>query len=104
MAKFYGAVGFARMEETSPDVWKEVITEHEYYGDVYRNMRRLQNSSSINDNIAVTTEISIVADPYANQHFYDMRYVVYQGVKWKVDTADIQYPRIVMTLGGIYNG
>ena len=104
MSKFYGVIGYAETTEETPGKWVERITERSYYGDVGRNTRRLESSGGVNDNINVANEISIVADPYANQHFYDMRYVVYQGVKWKVDTADIQYPRIVMTLGGIYNG
>ena len=103
MPKFYGAVGYAETVEISPGVWEEQITERNYYGDVIRNTRRLQSADKINDDINVSNEISIVADPYANDHFYAIRYVVFQGAKWKVSNIDVQYPRLILSLGGLYN-
>lgn len=104
MAKFYGAIGFAETKETSPGVYNEEIVEHFYYGDLIRNNRRLQSGDKVNDDINVSNEISIVADPYANEHFYAMRYVSFMGAKWKISNVDIQYPRLILTLGGVYNG
>lgn len=104
MAKFYGPIGFAVQAESSPGVWTEDITERKYFGDVIRNTRRLQSDSQVNDNITVSNEISIVADPYANQNFHAIRYVEFMGTKWKVSTVDVQYPRLILTLGGVYNG
>ena len=103
MPKFYGAVGYAKTVETSPGVSVEQITERNYYGDVIRNTRRLQGTDKVNDDINVSNEISIVADPYANDHFYAIRYVVFQGAKWKVSNVDVQYPRLILSLGGLYN-
>lgn len=103
MPKFYGAVGYAKTVETSPGVSVEQITERNYYGDVIRNTRRLQGADKINDDINISNEISIVADPYANDHFYAIRYVVFQGAKWKVSNVDVQYPRLILSLGGLYN-
>lgn len=103
MSKFYGAVGYAETVETSPGVWEEQITERNYYGDVIRNTRRLQSADKVNDDINISNEISIVADPYANDHFYAIRYVVFQGAKWKVSNVDVQYPRLILSLGGLYN-
>lgn len=103
--KWYGKIGYAESVEIEPGVWDELITERSYYGDVYRNNRRLQTTGeSTNDNINVSNEISIMADPYAYEHFYSMRYAEYMGTKWKVITADVQYPRIILSLGGVYNG
>lgn len=104
MAKFYGAIGFAETKETSPGVYNEEIVEHFYYGDLIRNNRRLQSGDKVNDDINVSNEISIVADPYANEHFYAMRYVSFMGAKWKISNVDVQYPRLILTLGGVYNG
>lgn len=104
MAKFYGEIGFVETVETVPGVWKEQIVPHNYYGDLIRNIRRLQGSENLNDNINVNNEISIVADPYANQNFHMIRYVEFMGTKWKVSNVDVQYPRLVLTLGGVYNG
>lgn len=103
MPKFYGAVGYTKTVETSPGVSVEQITERNYYGDVIRNTRRLQGADKVNDDINISNEISIVADPYANDHFYAIRYVVFQGAKWKVLNVDVQYPRLILSLGGLYN-
>lgn len=102
MAKWYGKIGYADTVEIEPGVWEEQITEHEYYGDVIRNTRMLQNSGGINDDINIGNQISIVADPYANEHIYAMRYVEFMGTKWKVTNVDVQYPRLILSLGGLY--
>ena len=104
MAKFYGMIGYAETVETKPGVWKERITERAYFGDLVRNTRRLQPSDQLNDDINVANEISIVADPFANQNFHSMRYVEFMGAKWKITNVEVQYPRLRLTIGGVYNG
>lgn len=104
MAKFYGIIGYAETVETKPGVWEEVVVKRPYYGDVVRNNRKLQTSEQLNDNINVNNQFSIVSDPYATQHFYSMKYIEYMGVKWKVTEVEVQYPRLILTVGGIYNG
>lgn len=104
MAKFYGPIGYAQQVETKPGVWEEQIVEKFYRGDVLRNTRRLQSTDKVNDDINVGNEISIVADPFANGNFHAMRYVELFGTRWKVSNVDVQYPRLILTLGGIYNG
>ena len=104
MGKFYGSIGYAETVEPSPGVWVAQITERNYYGDVNRDSRRLQSANQLNDNINVSSEISIVADPYAYNHFHSMRYVEFMGAKWKVSTVEPKPPRLILTLGGLYNG
>lgn len=104
MAKFYGKIGYAMTKETIPGVWVEEIVERSYYGDVIRNIRRLQSSENLNDDINVSNEISIVADAFANQNFHSMRYVEYMGAKWKVSSVEVKYPRLILNVGGVYNG
>lgn len=104
MAKFYGTIGYAVTEETKPGVWEEKITERMYYGDLSRNTRRLQSTERLNDNINIANEISIVADPFANENFHSMRYVEFMGAKWKVTSVEVQYPRLILSVGGVYNG
>lgn len=104
MAKYYGMVGYAVEEEVKPDVWKPVISERPYSGDVLQNSRRLENGESTNDNIAVNNKISIVADPFAYQHFFAIRYVTWMGARWKVTHVDVKSPRLILTIGGVYNG
>ncbi len=104
MAKWYGKIGYAENVETEPGLWVEEIKERSYYGDTYRNTRLLQNSGDINDNVNIGNQISIVADPYANHNFHTMRYVEFMGSKWKITNVEVQYPRLILTIGGIYNG
>ena len=103
MAKFYGKVGFLTTEETAPDVHSEVLIERPYKGEVLRNQRRYQSSESLNDDIVLSNSISIVADSYAFDNSYAIRYVWYKGVPWKVTNVEFQRPRIILTLGGKYN-
>ena len=103
MAKFYGPIGFAKTVETVPGVWEEQIVERNYRGELTRNNRRLQTANQVNDDITIANEISIVADPYVNENFHSMRYVKFMGTKWKVSNIDVQYPRLILSLGGVYN-
>ena len=104
MARYYGSVGYAETVETSKGIFVEEITERQYYGDIIRNSRRLENSGEINDSINVTNKISIVADPYALDNFWKMRYATFINQKWKVKEVDVEFPRLILTLGGLYNG
>ena len=104
MAKYYGKIGYAEMTETEPGIWDEIIVERPYYGDTIKNTRLLQNANAINDNVNIANQISIVADPYANDHIYAMRYATFQGAKWKITNVDVQHPRLILSLGGLYNG
>ena len=104
MAKYYGAIGYVERAETTPGVWKEQITERMYSGDLLRNTSRFQSSDKLNDDINISNDISIIADPYARDNFHSMRYVEFMGAKWKISNVEVQYPRLRLTLGGEYNG
>ena len=104
MAKFYGKIGFIETEETAPGVWTPNTIERYYYGDLTRNHKRWDNSQNVNDNITLQNEISIVADPYVMDHFQSIRYVEFLNSIWKVTAVDVQYPRLVLSIGGVYNG
>lgn len=104
MAKYYGQVGYAETVEKSPGVCTESFVEKNYYGDVIRNTRRLDAGESINDDVVVNNVISIVADPYANHHFFAIRYIRWMGALWKVTNVEVQSPRLLLTIGGVYNG
>lgn len=104
MAKWYGKIGYAVTEQTSPGIFKESIVTRNYYGDEIRNTRRLQSADQLNDNINISNRLSIVADAYANENIYSMRYAEFKGVKWKITDVEVSFPRLILTLGGIYNG
>jgi hypothetical protein len=104
MAKWFGKIGFANTIETTPGVWEEQITAREYFGEIYRNNRRLQTTDQVNDDINISNEISILADPFANENFHSMRYAEFMGTPWKITNVEVKYPRLILTLGGCYNG
>lgn len=104
MNKWFGKIGFVDTVETSSGIWEEQVTVREYRGDVIRNSRRLQSTDQVNDNVNISNQISILSDPYANDHIYSIRYAEFQGTKWKVSDVEVQYPRLILTLGGVYNG
>ena len=104
MPKFFGAIGYATVVETKPGVYEERITERAYYGEVVRNIRNLQSANQLNDNVNISNEISIVADPFANENFHSMRYAQFMGAKWKINSVEVKYPRLILQLGGVYNG
>ena len=104
MARFYGTIGFAELVETKPGIWKDQITERNYAGDLNRNTRRLQSSNQVNDDLNISNEISIIADPYAKQNFHSMRYAIFMGTKSKITNVEVQFPRLILELGGVWNG
>ena len=106
MAKYYGSVGFSVSQESSdsPGDWTSEIVERRYYGEVIRRKRSWKETSNLNDNIELSNEISILADPYAYQNLGEIRYVTWHGTKWRVTSIDVAYPRITLSIGGVYNG
>lgn len=104
MAKFYGKIGYVFNQEVSPGVWKDDCQEIFYTGDLFQNSRRWQSSESVNDDLVVTNEISIIADDFVSRNYGYMRYVDLNGTRWKISSAHLEYPRIRISLGNVYNG
>ena len=103
MAKYYGTVGYAETVETAPDVWQEVITERDYSGEAMRITKKWQSSEHLNDDLSINNRLSILADPYAYDHFHSIRYATWMGTKWKVSSVEVAYPRLLLDLGGVYH-
>ena len=105
MAKFYGKIGYILTTETDPGIWEEAEVEKSYYGDVVRNSSGYRDGTETsNGDITISNSISIVADPFACENFQHMRYVIFMGTKWKISNVEVKYPRLILTLGGLYNG
>lgn len=104
MAKFYGVIGYGETTEKAPGVWVDTIVEKKYFGDVIRNTRRLEGTETLNDDLSVGNSISVVADAYANEHFFAIRYISWAGALWTVSEVEVQRPRLILRLGGVYNG
>lgn len=106
MAKFYGRVGYGESveKEDSPGVFEDVIVEKHYYGDVVRDTRSLSEGEHLHGDLSVSNEIRIIADAYALDHFFAIKYVEWSGVLWTVPTVEVQSPRLLLRLGEVYNG
>lgn len=106
MARFSGEIGYGQTEEipVGSGVYVDVITEYPYFGDVIRNTRALDSGSNLNPDIAVGNSISIVADEYAKEHFFAIRYIRWEGALWTVTNVEVRRPRLILSLGSVYNG
>ena len=104
MSKWFGKIGYAISAETEPGIWENTIVEREYFGDMTSDRRKRQSSGEVNDNINLANIISIIADPFAYQNCSDMVYAEIMGSKWKITDIEIQSPRLLLTVGGVYNG
>ena len=104
MAKFYGIIGFVETVETSPGVWEESATERNYSGDVIKDSKHWQAGENLNDNLTINNKISIIADPFAYENLPMIRYVKWMGVSWKITNIDVERPRLILSIGGVYNG
>jgi hypothetical protein len=104
MAKFHGFIGFAQTVETAPGVHQEQMTEREYIGDFMRLTQNFIASQTLNDEMKLGSRVSVVADPFAFANLSTIRYVKWEGVLWKVTGIEHQRPRLILSLGGVYNG
>ena len=104
MGKWFGKIGYAVTAETEPGLWEDTIVEREYYGDMISDRRKRQTSDEVNDNINLANVISIIADPFAYENCSRMVYAEIMGAKWKITDIEVQYPRLILTIGGVYNG
>lgn len=103
MAKFYGNVGYVETIEESPGVWQEVETVKSYYGDMLQNRTNWIDTSNVNSNIKMNHRISILADSYAFDHSAYIRWAEFNGIKWRVSDISAEYPRLILSLGEVYN-
>jgi len=104
MARFHGKVGYVENQEVSPGVWKDVPKEVIYFGDVVKNSVAIREAEKVNDDLTTGNSIRIMADPYAHENFSAIRYLEWAGVLWKVTSVVEEYPRLLLRLGGVYNG
>lgn len=104
MTRFYGEVGYSLgTVVVRPGVSAESVIERKLYGDVIRNTRRLEGDK-VNPDISIGNSISVMADAYFRENFHRIRYVKWAGVNWAVTEVEVQHPRLILRLGGVYNG
>lgn len=100
--KWYGQIGYRDNVEVEPGVWEDRITEVNKYGDVLRNFKSNQQGNKINEDIGISNQISILADPYLLESFHKITYITFGGAKWNVSSVEVQYPRLIISLGSLY--
>ena len=104
MAKFHGKVGFVASTETVAGVWTDTATERDYYGDVIRQSKTWSDAQQVNDNLVLGNRISIVGDDFASLNLPAMRYIIWGGNYYKITQVENNRPRLILSLGGLYNG
>lgn len=103
MAKYSGKIGFEIEEETEPGIWEKKIIERTYFGDLVKFYKNLSGHDKVNEDIVMNNQISIVADAYANRNIFAMSYADFMGSKWRITNVEVHPPRLIISLGGLYN-
>jgi hypothetical protein len=107
MARFAGTVGFSLTGSLVNGVWKETGGERPYKGDILNDTISYQQDEKVNDDVRLSQRISINSDRFAMQNYHLIRYVVFKdmpGTLWEVTSVTIERPRLILSLGGVYDG
>lgn len=106
MARFYGPIGFVEQIEDpiGSGIWVEKPVEKNYRGEVSKNTKRWDTGDKLNNDLNISNTISIVANPYVSNHLSQIRYIKWLGSYWEVISVDVEFPRLILTIGGVYNG
>lgn len=103
MTRFFGEVGYVTTTR-SGGVSEYIATERQYYGNELRSLRYFRQGESILGEVSQQTRISVLADGYMLENYYDIRYLMKAGVAWTVSSVEVERPRLILTLGDRYNG
>ena len=103
MAKFYGKIGYSHTVETTPGVWTEDIIEKDHYGDIIKNVRKWESTENVNKNLVLNNRVSIVTDSFSINNTQNMKYIILLGSKWEIKSVEIDNPRLILSIGGVYN-
>ena len=103
MPKIHCEVGYETFEDTGLGDYEPVVTKRHYKGDLITVSKSFNQNEGINDDLRVSNRISLIADAYAYDHFFGIVYVYWAGQRWKVSNVTVERPRLILTLGGVYN-
>lgn len=106
MARFSGKIGYAKSVESTEyeGVWADTVEEKQHYGDIIKDFRRYQYDGQLNENLNISNKFSVVVNDYLNANMHQMKYVVYRGTRWDIISFELMYPRVILSIGGVYNG
>lgn len=97
-------IGFAESVETAPSVYTEEVVERKITCDVTEDAAKFNASNQSNTDVDLGLKFEIFGDANSRTDYFKIRYVVYRGVKWRVESAAPVYRHIVLRVRGIYNG
>ncbi len=104
MAKYAGLVCYVTQEEKVPGVWTPLENPVLMKGDIIRQSSNYQDNGKINSDISLNHRVSLVGDAYAFDNYYNIKWIMLDGRKWEVTSVEIQRPRIIVSIGGLWNG
>ena len=106
MAKYSGMLGYVMpAKEDPPGIWKpSAVVEKLGRGDLIRQTITNEDVSGLSDGININNQISIIMDPFVNKNLESLKYVILYGTRWEIKSMTINRPRVILTLGGVYNG
>ena len=102
--RYYGKVGYATPVEIRPGVYKDVMIDRHYFGEVKQSTSKLRESTGVSDSLSIQNIIEVVADEYALGHISQIRYCEFAGQLWKVNRVEVKPPRLILSIGELYLG
>lgn len=109
MSKWCGKIGLAICAEEDPEnnpgVWTDIIKEVPAKGEIIKTSYRYQsNTDSTNDDISLNMSLSIISNTYLTNNFQSIKYITYKNGVWSVTGVSLENRRLILSIGGIYNG
>lgn len=109
MAKFSGVIGYQEEVEIAPGIWDTQYLEKPARGDILQKNHRwnAMNYSTVSSD-SISDRITIGADDFVMRLCRQkrIRYVKFEGddTRYSVMDAAVDRPRIVLSIGGVFNG
>lgn len=104
MARTRAIVGYRESVLLAPGSYGEKIVERPLRGTVEKLSQKMEMGEKVNNDLSINNTLSLVADAYAREHFAAIVYVAWMGSLWTVSSVKVERPRLILQMGGIYNG
>lgn len=103
--KYVGNIGFLSSNtEVTGGIATQPIISKRYFGEIITTSSRLQTQDKINPDVTINNSIAILLDGYLNNNLSNIVYVEFLNKKWSVSSIELRHPRVILSLGGLYNG
>lgn len=104
--KYSGLAGFNEKDiEVRPGVLQNQIKERRIKGNVLNyGHYNSDTPNSMQQDVSIRNRLSIIMDPYIKKNFNNILYVTFMNVRWSISSLTINGNRVILDLGGVYNG